>query len=90
MTYLRHANHQERKIFIATGNEHQETPLAPSQSSSPGGEPSMVVGIGASAGGIPALQAFFTALPDRPGMVFVVVMHLSPEHESNLSRVLQT
>ena len=49
----------------------------------------MVVGIGASAGGIRALQTFFEALPARPGIVFVVVMHLSPEHESNLAQVLQ-
>jgi two-component system CheB/CheR fusion protein len=49
----------------------------------------MVVGIGASAGGIQALQAFFAALPDYPGIVFTVVMHLSPEHESNLPQVVQ-
>ena len=74
---------------MATGNEHQETPFTSAPSSSPTGAPLMVVGIGASAGGIRALQAFFTALPARPGIVFVVVMHLSPEHESNLSQVLQ-
>jgi two-component system CheB/CheR fusion protein len=50
----------------------------------------MVVGIGASAGGIQALQRFFAALPAHPGMVFGVVMHLSPEHESNLAQVLQS
>lgn len=48
-----------------------------------------MVGIGASAGGIPALQIFFDTMPARAGIVFVVVMHLSPEHESNLPQVLQ-
>ena len=48
-----------------------------------------VVGIGASAGGIPALQAFFKAMPADCGMAFVVVLHLSPEHTSNLANVLQ-
>jgi two-component system CheB/CheR fusion protein len=48
-----------------------------------------VVGIGASAGGLRALQHFFAALPACPGMVFVVVLHLSPEHESHLAPLLQ-
>jgi two-component system, chemotaxis family, CheB/CheR fusion protein len=48
-----------------------------------------LVGIGASAGGVRALGDFFRALPDRPGMAFVVVMHLSPEHESQLAEMLQ-
>ncbi|NML16077.1 CheR family methyltransferase [Azohydromonas caseinilytica] len=48
-----------------------------------------VVGIGASAGGIPALQAFFKAMPADCGMAFVVVLHLSPRHASNLVALLQ-
>lgn len=48
-----------------------------------------VVGIGASAGGIAALQAFFTAASADTGMAFVVVLHLSPDHESHLPQVLQ-
>ncbi|WP_043461097.1 chemotaxis protein CheB [Azohydromonas australica] len=48
-----------------------------------------VVGIGASAGGIPALQSFFMAMPADCGMAFVVVLHLSPQHASNLAGVLQ-
>jgi two-component system CheB/CheR fusion protein len=49
----------------------------------------MVVGIGASAGGIRALQTFFRAIPPNPGIVFVVVMHLAPGRESALPQVLQ-
>ncbi len=52
--------------------------------------PSMIVGIGASAGGIPALEQFFRALPDDSGMAFVIVTHLAPERESQLHRVLAT
>jgi two-component system CheB/CheR fusion protein len=48
-----------------------------------------VVGIGASAGGIPALQEFFASTPPSSGMAFVVVMHLSPKHHSSLDTVLQ-
>lgn len=47
-----------------------------------------VVGIGASAGGIEALKAFFEALPTRTGAAYVIVLHLSPDHSSVLPEVL--
>ena len=48
--------------------------------------PFPVVGIGASAGGIAAFEAFFAAMPqgETTGMAFVVVQHLSPDHKSVL------
>lgn len=48
-----------------------------------------IVGLGGSAGAIRALQAFFAAMPVDSGMAFVVVMHLSPEHESTLAELFQ-
>ncbi|MEX2614959.1 MAG: chemotaxis protein CheB [Alphaproteobacteria bacterium] len=48
-----------------------------------------VVGLGASAGGIDALRKFFGALPERPGMAFIVVLHLSPDHRSHLADLLR-
>jgi two-component system, chemotaxis family, CheB/CheR fusion protein len=51
------------------------------------GYPPMVI-IGASAGGIPALQAFFDALPANTGAAFVVVVHLDPGHRSELPRII--
>ncbi|MCB8984433.1 MAG: PAS domain S-box protein [Ardenticatenaceae bacterium] len=48
-----------------------------------------VVGIGASAGGLVALQGFFDALPDDTGMAFVVVTHMDPQRESLLPEILQ-
>jgi chemotaxis methyl-accepting protein methylase/signal transduction histidine kinase len=48
-----------------------------------------IVGLGASAGGIPALMQFFDHMPAEPGMAFVIIMHLSPEHDSGLAAVLQ-
>ncbi|MEX2609290.1 MAG: chemotaxis protein CheB [Gemmatimonadota bacterium] len=53
------------------------------------GQVPYLVGIGASAGGIPALRAFFRDVPARSGVAFVVIMHLSPEHESHLAEVLE-
>jgi two-component system CheB/CheR fusion protein len=48
----------------------------------------IVVGIGASAGGIQALQKFFDALPKQTGAAFVVVVHLDPDNHSELAHIL--
>jgi len=48
-----------------------------------------VVGLGASAGGLRALQQFFEAMPATSGMAFVVILHLSPDHESHAGPILQ-
>src|SRR5690348_13405144 len=52
-------------------------------------QPAAVIGIGASAGGIAPLQQFFTDMSPDSGLAFVVVMHLSPDFESQLAGVLQ-
>ena len=48
----------------------------------------VVVGIGASAGGVRALQQLFDALPDTTGAAFVVVVHLDPDTRSELPKIL--
>ncbi|MDY6824575.1 MAG: CheR family methyltransferase [Thermodesulfobacteriota bacterium] len=48
-----------------------------------------IIGIGASAGGLEALEAFFGALPADSGMAFVVIVHTSPEHRTLLPELLQ-
>src|SRR5215471_1064696 len=48
----------------------------------------VIVGIGASAGGIRALQSFFEAIPDDTGAAFVVIVHLDPGSRSELSAIL--
>ena len=53
-------------------------------------KPTGVVGLGASAGGVAVLRQFFEQMPANSGLAFVVVMHLSPEHESNLAAIIQT
>jgi two-component system CheB/CheR fusion protein len=50
--------------------------------------PVHLVGIGASAGGIRALQSFFEALPPQLGVSFAVIVHLDPNHPSELAAVL--
>jgi two-component system CheB/CheR fusion protein len=50
-----------------------------------------VVGIGASAGGLAAFEAFFSGMPADadPGMAFVLVQHLAPDHESLLTELIR-
>ena len=47
-----------------------------------------IVGIGASAGGLAALQELLRFLPNDAGMAYVVVQHLDPRHESVLPDLL--
>src|SRR5262249_24034103 len=47
-----------------------------------------VVGIGASAGGLEACIEFFKAVPDAPGMAFVIIQHLAPDRESMIADIL--
>ena len=48
-----------------------------------------IVAIGASAGGLEALEAFFSNTPSEPGISFVVIQHLSPETKSFMRELLQ-
>src|SRR6516165_334550 len=47
-----------------------------------------IVGIGASAGGVEALEQFFKSVPAGNGLAFVVLTHLPPDRESLLSEIL--
>ena len=51
-------------------------------------QPSFVVGIGASAGGLGAYKAFFDALPATTGMTFAVISHIHPAAHSELAEIL--
>ena len=48
----------------------------------------LIVAIGASAGGLEALEHFFKHMPSDAGMAFAVVQHLAPDHESALPQLL--
>jgi len=51
-------------------------------------EPSYIVGIGASAGGLEAIEALVRNLPPDTGMGFVIVQHLSPDYKSLMVEIL--
>ncbi|MET0391347.1 MAG: chemotaxis protein CheB [Polyangiales bacterium] len=61
---------------------------APKNVTSSVAKPFLVVGIGASAGGLEALERFFDNLPSQPGMAFVVIQHLSPDFKSLMDELL--
>jgi two-component system CheB/CheR fusion protein len=50
-----------------------------------------IVGIGASAGGLGAFEAFFSGMPANqdPGMAFILVQHLAPDHKSILTELVR-
>jgi two-component system CheB/CheR fusion protein len=48
-----------------------------------------IVGIGASAGGLEALEQFLTHMPHDTGMAFVIVQHLDPTHKGAMAELLQ-
>ena len=62
-------------------------PAAPAQRA----ENFPIVGIGASAGGLAAFEAFFSGMPadSNPGMAFVLVQHLAPDHKSILTDLIR-
>ena len=47
-----------------------------------------IVGIGSSAGGLEALELFFSNLPSGTNMAFVIIQHLSPKHKSIMADIL--
>ena len=52
-------------------------------------QPALTVGIGASAGGVEAIEQFFDRMPGDSGLAFVVVQHLSPDFKSLMDEILR-
>jgi chemotaxis methyl-accepting protein methylase len=61
----------------------EEIPSRPEK----GGFP--IVGIGASAGGLEALEQFLSHVPDQSGIAFVIIQHLDPTHKGMMPELLQ-
>ncbi|NEX17016.1 MAG: chemotaxis protein CheR [Halochromatium sp.] len=53
-----------------------------------GGQLPYVIAVGASAGGLDALERFFQSLPVQTGAAFIVIQHLSPDHKSMMGNLL--
>src|SRR5688572_32996367 len=63
-----------------SGSDHTYTAAA---------KPLSIVGIGASAGGLKALQQLVEAIPPDSGLAYVVILHLAPKRESRMGLLLQ-
>jgi two-component system CheB/CheR fusion protein len=73
-------------------DDAQPVPVAEQKPRPAAGIPDVtIVGIGASAGGLAAFEAFFSAMPadTEPGIAFVLVQHLAPDHKSILSDLVR-
>ena len=53
------------------------------------GQPTLIVGIGGSAGALNAYKALLDSLPHDTGMAFVVISHMNPTAHSQLAKILQ-
>jgi chemotaxis methyl-accepting protein methylase len=65
-------------------NSSQETTSPPQKSLS-----FPIIGIGASAGGLEALEQFLRNVPEKSGMAFVIIQHLDPTHKGMMPELLQ-
>ena len=79
-----------KKAADASANRATNRADKPRVSNRPALQPSkpLIVGIGASAGGLDAFKAFFKNMPADTAMTFVLIQHLSPEHKSLLADLL--
>lgn len=85
-----------RRLVVYSGSTRNRSPLAapedsPKAPASP--DPALafagtVVALGASAGGLDALDRFFAALPPQGDAAFVVIQHLAPEHRTMMDTLL--
>ncbi len=81
----------ERTISTETGFHDGQARVPAEETTSesePAAPPFYVVGVGASAGGLEALESFFEHMPADAGMAFVVVQHLSPDFKSLMDELL--
>ena len=67
----------------------RKTPVPPADEGGKAMSPFPIVGIGASAGGLEALEVFLANVPENSGMAFVIVQHLDPTYKGMLVELLQ-
>jgi len=51
-------------------------------------KPNYYIAIGASAGGLEALESLFKSIPEDTGATFIVIQHLSPDYKSLMDELL--
>ncbi len=77
-----------RERTVSTnGTAEPRPPARPTETAATDGS-FPIVGIGASAGGLEALEEFLRHVPEASGMALVVVQHLDPTHKGVLAELL--
>lgn len=77
----RYTKHYQQKCFKKVAIEYR-------MSANTTKKPKLIVGLGASAGGLDAFRAFFSEIPKNSGMAFVLLPHLDPSHSSLMAPLL--
>lgn len=83
-----HAKSAQPMTIAPRAEATQHTSAAPKGTRQPRNDSFLVVGLGASAGGLEATRKLLAALPAGTGMAFVLIQHLEPSHESMLADLL--
>jgi chemotaxis methyl-accepting protein methylase len=78
-----------RRAPKATNPVPEETPSPAAEAARESSRSFPIVGIGASAGGLEALELFLANVPEKSGMAFVIVQHLDPTHKGIMAELLQ-
>ncbi len=78
---------RQPEVFADTGEVGAPLTFAPPEAETADTFP--IVALGASAGGLEALESFFSNMPAEPGLSFVVIQHLSPGAKSVMRELLQ-
>jgi two-component system, chemotaxis family, CheB/CheR fusion protein len=79
---------ERKRPSTARRAPRRQNPAAGSTEEARGATCPVVVGMGASAGGLEAFTRFFRTMPPDSGMAFVVIQHLDPTHESLTAELL--
>jgi two-component system CheB/CheR fusion protein len=85
------SNHDAADNVSAASDAHssvRKVGSPPAIVHSDSGDSLYIVGVGASAGGLDALEQLFGAMPEDSGMAFVVIQHLSPDFKSMMDELL--
>ncbi len=80
-----HGGRKQQRPAVA----HKTTIRPPAETAGNSNRPFPIVGLGASAGGLEALEQFFRHVPKACGLGFVVVQHLDPSHKGIMVELLQ-
>ncbi len=79
----------EKKGEVEIQEKRSEDTGELEQGTSAEGIPVAVIGIGASAGGLEALEQFFSNIPSNTNLAFVVIQHQDPKYKGLLAEIIQ-